>query len=342
LSFEESHNTLKFAHRAKKISHKAKLSEEDAVLLPAYKKQLTELKDKLSNAQDAEKKLNDEMVSSNTEGLSMELNPPTEGESTTVVEFSEPTDQLEDSTGIVQEEQPTKPPPERDNSQFEEMQKQLSEQEQLRTSLEAKIQQLTKLILVSSSVTPKGNRFRSTNAALDFLKRPRSRTVRAAPFGSDASKPLELSKSVDFGHTTLVPPEDNEEEQVQMVDARRVAALEKIQDSLNLKIDALTQQLEWRDKQLAKLTQEVKQKDEKIESLVALKVSEANSPDLEELRKLLKEESSKQIEALQDTLQDKEAQAELHRADNLLLAARMEELEQKLSALATAAKAVEN
>ena len=68
--------------------------------------------------------------------------------------------------------------------EVEELKKELVEQEDLRSSLEEKIKQLTKLILVSAHVD--NSRARTSTMSLgDPLKRGRSTTMRVRIFGEE-------------------------------------------------------------------------------------------------------------------------------------------------------------
>eukprot|EP01087_Luapelamoeba_hula_P022744 TRINITY_DN8230_c0_g1_i2.p1 TRINITY_DN8230_c0_g1~~TRINITY_DN8230_c0_g1_i2.p1 ORF type:complete len:716 (+),score=133.91 TRINITY_DN8230_c0_g1_i2:101-2248(+) len=109
-SFEETHNTLKFAHRAKAITNRAKLNEvlDDKALIKKYRTKITQLLKRLQEVKEMEQELQ-KLQQAEVDKKNLEQSNAT-------------------------------------------LVKRLVEQEAVRVSLEEKINRLTKLILVSSSI----------------------------------------------------------------------------------------------------------------------------------------------------------------------------------------------
>jgi len=168
-NFEETHNTLKFATRAKKVTNKAKYgTDQEKALIGKYRQEIDELKQRLDEAEQREKIL-------------VEMNDKSETASNTS-EF--------------------------DSKLVEGLKQQLQDQENLRISYEEKIKQLTKLIIVSSSVpqAPPEKRNRSITGGLGF-KLLRSRSKTQAPNNSlnraSINFPLQESeKNIDNAQST--------------------------------------------------------------------------------------------------------------------------------------------
>jgi len=169
----------------------------------------------------------------------------------------------------------------------EELRQQLQDQESLRASLEEKIKQLTKLILVSTSVDTSKKRMRSTTASFSLTEldaNQRSKVKSPLLPAMDLSETPALLKIQEL---TLESQEDDEDWEEK---ARSVA---KVNKALAIKIDILQQAAERKDKQIVKLKDDLTERDLKIEEILNLKVNESNNDDLKSLQQLLKEHYTK-------------------------------------------------
>jgi len=285
-NFEETSNTLKFAQRAKKVTQKPIVNEPDN-----DKALLNKYK---AEIEDLRKKLE---VAQDSETKLKDLQTQSQTES----------------------------------AQVEELKKELGEQEELRSSLEEKIKQLTRLILVSASVDPQP-RSRSFTAQniVDTAKRSRSASMKPNQMLLKNS-PMNLIKSVDLGgggappSTPLpsIPHDPDEQESYEIIKIRQLV---KVNEALNIKIEALQQQAEWREKQSNKLKAELKDKEDKLKEFLNNKMHEA---PMEQLKLLLINQYAHQIESLQEELKEKQFEVEIHKSDNRLLCEKLESLTEK-------------
>jgi len=206
------------------------------------------------------------------------------------------------------------------NQQVEELKKELIEQEELRSSLEEKIKQLTKLILVSASVDNSRTRTFTVTQVADSMKRARSATMKQQP-GVKGPPQMKTSET-DVGSD--VHEEDSEED---TTFTQKFHNLLKINEALTIKIEALQQQAEWRDKQSTKLKMELKERDDRIKELLSSKISDIKSDQLEQLKILLIKQYSEQMEKLQDEIKDKQFEVDIYRADTQLITEKLVALE---------------
>jgi centromeric protein E len=162
-TFEESNNTLKFASRAKKVTNKAKYgTDQDKALIMKYRQEIDQLRQKLEEAQTKETVLAEIADKSETSSVS------------SVNSANEHTEQRAE-----------------ENKEVAELKEQLQEQEALRVSFEEKIKQLTKLILVSTSVNQQEQESRSraiTGTASKLMQKLRSKTHSMSMSTTDKSK----------------------------------------------------------------------------------------------------------------------------------------------------------
>jgi len=283
------------------VKEKATVNEDEKALIQKYKTEIEELKKKLDEAQ-----LNEEKIK-----------------------------ELQENN---------------QNQQVEELKRELAEQEEVRSSFEEKIKQLTKLILVSATVDG-GVRNRTMTsvggvaAALNrtrsvTMKRPMTPIMRSSGDYSgneqlthSLAHNLTHSMNVNLSLSSERTPMRDLMEENQIKDAeydqalQKANNLEKINEALFIKIEALQQQSEWREKQLNKLKIEVKDRDDRIKELLSLKLAELKNDSLEKLKLQLMKQYSEQLEKVQEELKEKEMQVEVHRADSRLLCEKLIALE---------------
>jgi len=202
-----------------------------------------------------------------------------------------------------------------ETQQLEELRSELAEQESLRVSLEEKIKSLTKLILVSSSLAPspdKRNRTK-TGTMMEFMGNGgRSRAL------SNLRKSFNVDENEeDSPHTPSVASSES--------GGRNIDAVERVNEALSIKVEALQQQAEWRDKQIAKLQREIKEKDEKFQALLSTQLSTANKEQIDKFKTALKEQFEKEVEWLRTTIQERDNQLEVQKAENRVLKERLDQ-----------------
>jgi len=228
-----------------------------------------------------------------------------ENDKVLITKYKKEIEELKSKLEVAQElEQRLKDLEEKQNQtesqQLEELRNELAEQESLRVSLEEKIKHLTKLILVSSSLAP----------SPDKRNRAKTGTLMGIEFNLGRTRGLtNVRKSVGADDE-----EGNKEEP-----PKGPEALERINEALNIKVEALQQQAEWRDKQIAKLQREIKEKDEKFQALLNTQLSQVNKEQLDKFKAALKDQFEKEVEWLRSTIQEKENQLEVQKAENRLL-----------------------
>jgi len=303
-NFEETNNTMKFASRAKKISNKtSRNADSDKVLMMQYKEQIEDLKKKLEAAEQAEMKLNELVTDSSR------------------VSSAPSTDELA------------------------ELRQELNEQESIRTSLEEKIKHLTKLILVSTKVDMPvaegtGPQRRAQRSQTQYFKRARSLSIGYGVLSKPSpDTPRDLGIQIGNTRGSLQPKEApasttqgssmaaEDEYDEDSPDSKKIEALKKINQALTIKLEAAEQQDSWKDKQIAKMKQELKERDSKIEALMHVKLTEAKSPELEAFKKSIEEKYTKQIQDLEDLIKEKDFELDLIKADNALLSEKLEAAE---------------
>eukprot|EP01119_Soliformovum_irregulare_P008069 TRINITY_DN2089_c0_g1_i1.p1 TRINITY_DN2089_c0_g1~~TRINITY_DN2089_c0_g1_i1.p1 ORF type:complete len:929 (+),score=276.79 TRINITY_DN2089_c0_g1_i1:100-2886(+) len=207
--------------------------------------------------------------------------------------------EAEEKLKVMEEKQTTQTS--NDNQEAEELRKELAEQETLRVALEEKIKHLTKLILVSSSVPHKRDRAR-TGAPLPEFNRVRSFTFK--PHTAELTN-LKAAVQADEGSSAGDGDEHAE-----------VEALERVNEALSIKIDALQAKTDLLEKQMLRLKKEIAEKDHKLEDLQ--NVSEVKDK-LDLFKKFLVGEYAGEVERLESELEQKDTELELYRADNKLL-----------------------
>jgi len=226
----------------------------------------------------------------------------------------------------------------------EDLQQQLADQETLRVSLEEKIKQLTKLILVSTSVPQESSsRNRSiTGSTKSLFQKLRSKTHSMTEY---PNKDKYNSISLPLGSPPPPEPETPTAATTDSISYKRVSFSEpsraesdsdlpeitkdSIINALKLKLEAVEEQSEWRNKQLEKLKKELKDRNEKIEALLAIKIAELKKDDMEALKVLAiqNDQQVKKMDELKDTLQEKEFEIEIQKADNQFLREKITGLE---------------
>ena len=93
------------------------------------------------------------------------------------------------------------------------------------------------------------------------------------------------------------------------------AKVSSTEAALQIKISALQEQAEWMEKMITKMRAQIKEKDDKISHLLTSKMT----PDMEQWKANMEEQWNKQIEQLQETIQEKEFEVEVQKADNQFL-----------------------
>jgi len=198
-----------------------------------------------------------------------------------------------------------------ESQQLEELRNELTEQETLRVSLEEKIKHLTKLILSSSSLAP----------SPDKRNRAKTGTLMGIEFMGGRTRGLSnVRKSFNFeeneGENPPLPPQESS--------GRNLEGVERINEALSIKVEALQQQAEWRDKQIAKLQREIKEKDEKFQAWLNTQLSSVNKEQLDKFKSALKDQFEKEVEWLRSSIQEKDNQLEVQKAENRLLKERLD------------------
>eukprot|EP01117_Protostelium_nocturnum_P010797 TRINITY_DN3893_c0_g1_i3.p1 TRINITY_DN3893_c0_g1~~TRINITY_DN3893_c0_g1_i3.p1 ORF type:complete len:931 (+),score=376.43 TRINITY_DN3893_c0_g1_i3:105-2897(+) len=280
--YEETNNTLKFATRAKKITHKATVNQNNEdLMITKYKAEIDNLKHQLQEAQDTEHKLQE--------------------------------------TQETKEAAASSTPSAASDLELDRLRNQLADQENMRISLEEKIKQLTKLILVSSNVPNSAANIETTRKARSFSLRVTNPDLVHQSLKRQASNLLSPRR----GTIDQTRPEITVEEQENQ-------SFQKMNQELDTKIQVLQEQEDWRDKQIAKLKQELKEKDQKIEALLNGKLAGSDKSYLDEFKSFLSKQYEKTIEDLKEELLEKDTQIQMQRADNNIMAEKITFAEQML------------
>jgi len=295
-NFEETNSTLKFASRAKKLVNAAKFNiTDEKLMITQYKNEIDDLKKKLELAEEVEQKLSNQQL------------------------------QFEHSSEYTLQK----------DQELQKLRQELNEQESARVALEEKIKQLTKLILVSSSVTTPNisqqARDRNSVASLVALERrtrsislrysgdqqiPAAKNVKGAP---SENPPTENRVSSSPSPTGPSPYGNNDMRSLMQT----LDNLQHMNTALSIKIEVLEQQLQWKDNQISKLKAELEEAESKRLQHLEAQIEASKIEELARIVQMIRDGYKKKIEEMQDLLQGKDMQIDMLKMDMKLLSEKL-------------------